>query len=341
MFKINFEVLMLEFLKFFYKKKPIHVNDLLTVKEIEPNQFWVEAKNGLSASVDFHDNYMFVNIKDRSNSTVVNYCTERLNTEQSVISFVSDTLSENIFFQFDKKNFSYLKNRYTAVFTNHPNVLNMLLSPTSFENTHNPSTHYFNDIYYAEVIVVQKEIVKNIKKVSFHLLSSHKKAVQKAHFYIVDNQLFEIGRFSDFSSISIVKTKLLEFSNTIDIKRVRILKHDYNACLIIKEGRKISLIVEDFKDLDANNNDKDKEKNNKFLKLTYENGLIQQESKTYTQVDYDNYYHQFINVYSQRLNYFRSHYPSLKALAALKELELNHEIPLSSEILNVLSMYEI
>lgn len=113
----------------------------------------------------------------------------------------------------------------------------------------------------------------------------------------------------------------------IDIKRVRILKHDYNACLIIKEGRKISLIVEDFKDIKTNDNDEDKTKTNKFLTFTYENGVIQQESKTYTQVDYDNYYHKFVNVYSKRLNYCRSHYPSLQAFAALKELELEYDIP--------------
>lgn len=159
------------------------VKDLLTVKEIESNKFLVDAKNGLAAFVDFHDNYMFVNVKDRDSGTVVNYCTEKLIADQSVISFVSETLSENIFFHFDKKIFPYLKNRYTAIFTNHPNVLNMLLTEESSTNDYGPSVHYFDDIYYAEVVIVKKVVIKNINKVSFNLLSSNKQAVQKLILY--------------------------------------------------------------------------------------------------------------------------------------------------------------
>ena len=186
--------------------------------------------------------------------------------------------------------------------------------------------------------------VKNINKITFCLLSSTKKAVNRAHFYIVNDQLFEVGRFSDFSSIACLKDKMNEYSNIIYTRKVRILKHNYNACLLIKEGLKYRLVVEDFIDLD-NDNAKDRKitdtQSNKFFEFTYDKGVIVQNSVVFNDEQLVNYRQEFLNVYTKRLNYCRSYYPSPQTYATLEKMGMDDTLPLDENTLLLLSMYEI
>lgn len=327
-----------------FNKNTLSVHNLIKVKKMNEVQFTADAKNGLFADIDIKDDYMFVTIKDRGSSSTMNYCTQKIDTTIDNHQFVLSQLADNIFFQFDRKTFPYLRNRYAAIFTNHPNVLNMFLGGIEEDTNKTPSIQYFNDIYYPEVAIVKKSVIKNINKITFCLLSSTKKAVNRAHFYIVNDQLFEVGRFSDFSSIACLKDKMNEYSNMIDTRKVRILKHNYNACLLIKEGLKYRLVVEDFIDLD-NDNAKDRKitdtQSNKFFEFTYDKGVIVQNSVVFNDEQLVNYRQEFLNVYTKRLNYCRSYYPSPQTYATLEKMGMDDTLPLDENTLLLLSMYEI
>lgn len=335
---------MINLLKNLFGKNTLSVNKLIKVKKVNDVQFTAEAKNGLFADIDIKDGYMFVTIKDRGSSSTMNYCTQKIDETIDNHHYVLHQLADNIFFQFDRKTFPYLRNRYAAIFTNHPNVLTMFLGGIEEDTNKSPSIQYFNDIYYPEVSIVKKSVIKNINKVTFCLLSSTKKAVSRAHFYIVNGQLFEVGRFSDFSSIPCLKDKMNEYGNMIDTRKVRILKHNYNACLLIKEGLKYRLIVEDFIDLD-NDNLKDRkmtdDKTIKFFEFTYDKGNILQNSVVFNEEALQNYQDEFLSVYSKRINYCRSHYPSLQTYATLEKMGMDDTLPLDENTLLLLSMYEI
>lgn len=335
---------MMKFLSNIFRRNTLSIEKLISVKKINDLQFTADAKNGLFAEIDIKDGYMFVTIKDRGSSSIMNYCTQKTDDTLDNHQFVLNQLSENIFFKFDRKIFPYLRNRYSAIFTNHPNVLNMLLGGIAEDTNKSPSIQYFNDIYYPEVIIVKKTVIKNINKVTFCLLSSTKKAVNRAHFYIVNDQLFEVGRFSDFSSIACLKDKMNEYANMIDTRKVRILKHNYNACLLIKDGLKYKLIVEDFIDLDKDNLKDRKitdDKTNKFFEFTYDKGTILQNSIAFDDEDIQKYYGSFLDVYSKRIHYCRAHYPSSQTYATLEKMGLDDTLPLNNDTLLLLSMYEI
>lgn len=326
-------------------RNTLSVSNLIKVKKINEVQFTAEAKNGLFADIDIQDGFMFVTIKDRGSSSTMNYCTQLLDTTIDNHQFVLNQLADNIFFQFDRKNFPYLRNRYAAIFTNHPNMLlSMLSGQENVDTNTSPSVQYFNDIYYPEVSIVKKTVIKNINKVTFCLLSPSKKAVSRAHFYIVNDQLFEVGRFSDFSSIACLKDKMNEYGNMIDTRKIRILKHNYNACLLIKDGLKYKLVVEDFIELD-NDNSKDRkmtdDKTVKFFEFNYDNGVITQKSVVFSEADIDNYKREFLMVYSKRINYCRSHYPSNQTYDLLFKMGMDDSLPLDDNTLLLLSMYEI
>ena len=335
---------MINVFKNLFSRNTLSVTNLIKVKKVNDFQFIAEAKNGLFADIDIKDGYMFVTIKDRGSSSTMNYCTQKIDDIVDNHLYVLNQLADNIFFQFDRKTFPYLRNRYAAIFTNHPNVLNMFLGGTAEDTDKSPSIQYFNDIYYPEVTIVKKTVIKNINKVTFCLLSSTKKAVSRAHFYIVNDQLFEVGRFSDFSSIPCLKDKMNEYGNMIDTRKVRILKHNYNACLLIKDGLKYRLVVEDFIDLDNDNLKNRKMTDDKtinFFEFTYDKGVIIQKSVVFNDEDLQKYKHAFLNVYSKRINYCRANYPSLQTYATLEKMGIDDTLPLDDDTLLLLSMYEI
>jgi hypothetical protein len=335
---------MLNIFNKFISRKTLSVKNLIKVKKLNQTQYTAEAHNGLLADIDIRDDYMFVTIKDKSSSSTMNYCTHINDASIDIHTFILNQLADNVFFQFDKKTFPYLRNRYAGIFTNHPNVLTMFLGGMEEDTNKSPAIHYFNDIYYPEVIIVKKTVIKNINKITFCLLSSTKKHVQRAHFYKVNDQLFEVGRFSDFSSIFCIKDKMNEYSRLIDTRKVRILKHNYNACLLIKEGLKYKLIVEDFIDLDNDNKNDRKLKDpelNKFFEFTYEEGVIKQNSRVFDENDFEQYKQNFIKVYNQRLKYCRAYYPSIQTYETLRKMNMDESLPLSDDTLLLLSMYEI
>jgi len=338
----EYEYIMINFFKSIFNKNILSVPELIRVKKITDTIFTAEAHNGLFAEIDIKDGYMFVTIKDRGSSSTMNYCTQKTDESVSNHQFVLDQLADNIFFRFDRRTFPYLRNRYTAIFTNHPNVLNMFLGGVLDPKA--PSIQYYNDIYYPEVSIVKKSVIKNINKVTFCLLSASKKPVSRAHFYLVNDQLFEVGRFSDFSSIACLKDKMNEYGNMIDTRKVRILKHNYNACLLIKEGLNYRLLVEDFIDLD-NDNMKDRKitavESNKFFEFTYSKGHILQKSVVFDDNDMFQYKENFLKVYNKRINYCRAYYPSIQTYATLEKLGIDDTLPLNDDTLLLLSMYEI
>lgn len=312
------------------RKKTLSVKNLIKVTEVRPNEFSVSAKNGLSGYVHYENNYIFISIKDNKSGSEINYCTEKIDPVIGIHEFVTQQLSDNIFFNFDKNVFPYLRNRYVAVFRNNPDVMDMLSTDKSVLTK--PSIHYLNDIYYAEVIIVKKKVIKNVNKVSFHLLNEAKMPLQKAHFYTIHEKLFEIGRFSDFSSVVPIKKTIQSYSESIDVKWIKILKHEFNACLLIKQGRRFKLIVEQ-----PSNQDK----HSFVFEMTYESGVIKVEKKKYTKDDYDNYFNSFLGVYQKKVPYYQAYYPSMKIRDQLKEMGLDDKIPLSEDTLTILAMYNI
>lgn len=327
-------------------RNTLSVSNLVKVKKINDIQFTAKVKNGLLADIDIQDGFMFVTIKDRITSSTMHYCTNiRDHAVENYHQFILEQLADNIFLKFDRKIFPYLRNRYSNIFTNHPNMLlSMLSGQADVDTNKSPSIQYFNDIYYPEISIVKKTVIKNINKVTFCLLSPNKKAVSRSHFYIVNDQFFEVGRFSDFSSIACLKEKMNEYGHMIDTRKVRILKHNYNACLLIKEGLKYRLVVEDFIKLDDDNRKDRKmtaDDSNRFFEFNYNKGVITQKSVTFSADDLDKYKQDFLNEYSKRINYCRSHYPSSYTYDLLFKMGMDDTLPLDENTLLLLSMYEI
>ncbi len=325
-------------LSFFHKKD---VHKLITIKKITDTYFLVKAKNGLIADVKFQDNDMFVVIKDIYTDTFLHYFTKK-NDLIDNYSFVYKELNKNIFFKFDIRKFQYLKNRYTFTFNNAPNVLNMLLSDESKIKLETPNVKYLDDIFYPEIIIREKTVIKNFKKTSFCLYSSSGKIISRSNFYELNDYLFEVGRFSEFNSLSFVKPIVTELSFSIDTKLVKILKHKNSPCLIIKDGLNYKIIFENFDEYNSDMKKVNEEYNlDLFSVISYEKGNVSLNNFTYNKDDYENYSNNFYKFYISRFNYLRSQYPSYETIKKLKELKMSTDLPLSSDILNILSMYEI
>lgn len=306
---------------------------IISIKEISINHFIAKGNNGLNVVADLIDGDFYITINDIDGETYINYFTKYNQKEFTPIQFLLQKLDENIFFDMPINEFPYLKSRYSFVFFNHPNFLNVMLSSDeSNDLKRSPSIKLYKTIYYPEIKITKKEIIKNIYKISFCLISNDSKIVLKASFYFAAGEFFEIGRLSDFSSIKCIKKIVVGYENYIDTRKIRILKNNYNACLIIKSGLNFKVLVEHY---DENNTE------NIFKIIHYSKGLIKKENILFNNDNYLQYKKDFESIYGKRFDYCSTHYPSYKLLRTMKYLKLSTDIPLDSDNVSLASMYDI
>lgn len=317
----------------FSRKKYLSGIRIASIKEVSANYFVAKGNNGLNVVADLFDDDFYITINDNGGETYINYFTKYNQKEFTPIQFLLNRLDENIFFDMPITEFPYLKSRYSFVFFNHPNFLNiMLLSNESKDIKRSPSIKLYKTIYYPEIKIIKKEVIKNVYKISFCLISNDSKIVLKASFYFADGDFFEIGRLSDFSSIQCIKKIVVGYENYIDTRKVRILKNNYNACLLIRSGLDFKVLVEYY---DENNTE------NIFKIINYSKGIIKKETVLFSNENYIQYKKDFESIYGKRFDYCSTHYPSHKLLRTIKYLKLSTELPLDSSNVTLASMYDI
>lgn len=326
-------------IKDYFNKKEPSKSVVASIKEVRENTYLLKLKNGLLVDAVFAEGFLFLNIQDFISLVSMDYCV-RYNSSLNQEIFIEQSLNQNILLTMPASVFPYLKNRYVGVFHNNPALLDLLTGNDSQNLSKVPNLITFNDVYYPEIQIVRKTIVTGVERISFCLLSKTGTFLNKAHFYLAADLIFEVGRFSDFTSVEAIRDIAINFERFIDTKKVRILKNDYNPCLLYKKGRKYELIVEHHPSEDEKK-EKGVKSYNRFMIVTYEYGKLTVAYKQYLNNDYTEYVHKFKQVYSSRYNYCLSRYPSLQSIRMLKEIDIEPIIPLSDESLMLLSMYSI
>ncbi len=326
-------------LKGYFKKKEDVDSVVSSIKEFTNNSYSLKLNNNLLANATFLDGFLFLSIKDFVSQVSMDYCM-KYESSLNHQDFIMECINKNILLTMDSSVFPYLKNRYVGVFNNHPDLMDLLTGNDSQSLSKVPNLLTLDENYYPEIKILQKTVVTGVERISFCLLSKTGSILNKAHFYIADKLIFEVGRFSDFTSMEAVRDIAISFEKYIDTKKVRILKNDYNPCLLYKNGRKYELIVEHHPS-DSDKQDSSVKSYDRFMIITYESGTLSIQYKQYLNNDYIDYVNKFKKVYMSRYNYCLSRYPSMQTIRMLKEIDISPALPLSEDTLMLLSMYSI
>lgn len=329
----------LDKLKDYFKNKEASDTIISSIKEVTNSSYSLKLNNSLLVDATFFDGFLFLNIKDFVSQVSMAYCMKYESTLNHQ-DFIMECINKNILLTMDSSVFPYLKNRYVGVFNNHPDLMDLLTGNDSQSLSKVPNLLTLNENYYPEIKIIKKTVVTGVERISFCLLSKTGSILNKAHFYIADTLIFEIGRFSDFTSLEAIRDIAIGFEKYIDTKKVRILKNDYNPCLLYKQGRKYELIVEHHPS-HSDKQDTVVKSYDRFMVITYESGNLSIQYKQFFNSDYIDYVNKFKKVYMSRYNYCLSRYPSMQTLRILKEIDILPALPLSDDTLMLLSMYSI